>query len=146
MIAAPTNIPLVALDASIFIYYFENHPQFAPIVDRYFAGHDAGQLQLVTSALTLLEVTVLPLRQRDADVVNQYEEMLSDVFGIRVVDIDRSQLMLAATLRADFRLKTPDALQIAAALSNGCVSFITNDKRLPIIPHLEIVQLSDLVS
>ena len=36
----------------------------------------------------------------------------------------------------------PDALQLAAALSSGCKTFVTNDRRLPAVPGLRVVQLS----
>ncbi|MGV3709389.1 MAG: type II toxin-antitoxin system VapC family toxin [Gemmatimonas sp.] len=144
MIASARDTALVALDASIFIYFLEKHPQWGPIARRYFVAHHSNQLQLVTSSLTFLEVTVKPLRENESEIVRQYEEMLSDAFGIRVVDIDREQLRMAARLRAQYGLKTPDALQISAALTSSCSLFITNDKPIPAIPGLEIVQLSDL--
>ena len=52
------------------------------------------------------------------------------------------QLKAAAQLRAATGLKTPDALQLAAALGAGCRSFLTNDRRLPAIPGLRVMQLS----
>ena len=61
-----------------------------------------------------------------------------------MITIDSSQLRSAAQLRVLHALKTPDALQISTALASGCPSFITNDKRLPNIHLLAIIQLSDL--
>ncbi len=145
MIATAPEIRNVALDASIFIYYLENHPRFGALANPYFAAHDEKLLSLVTSAVTLLEVLVRPLRYGDSEVAAQYEEMLSGSYGIRVVNLDRRQLILAATLRAQFRLKTADALQVSAALSTGCTQFITNDARIPPIPGIEIVQLENAV-
>jgi hypothetical protein len=37
------------------------------------------------------------------------------------------------------------AIQIGAALKGGCASFVTNDRDLPKIPGLQIVQLRDLL-
>ncbi len=36
----------------------------------------------------------------------------------------------ATRLRADHRLKTPDALHLATAMRHSCVEFWTNDDRL----------------
>jgi predicted nucleic acid-binding protein len=44
---------------------------------------------------------------------------------------------------ANLGIKTPDALQIAAAQLAECSAFITNDRRLPHIDGLYIFQLSD---
>ena len=57
------------------------------------------------------------------------------------VDIDRPLLRAAAALRARHAIKTPDALEVAAALSAGCRAFVTNDRKLPTIPGLEVIDL-----
>jgi predicted nucleic acid-binding protein len=59
------------------------------------------------------------------------------------VDLDRVQLRRAAQLRAAHRLRTPDALQLTAALSRGCKAFITNGRALPKLPGLSIIQLEE---
>jgi hypothetical protein len=48
---------------------------------------------------------------------------------------------LAAQVRAATGAATPDALQLAASLASRCSAFLTNDRRLPPLPGLRIVQL-----
>jgi predicted nucleic acid-binding protein len=61
-----------------------------------------------------------------------------------LIEIHRAQLRAAAQLRGVHRaLKTPDALQLCAALAGGCTTFVTNDRGLPPIPGLRILQLND---
>ena len=62
---------------------------------------------------------------------------------IDLVALDVDALRVAAWLRAQFRVATPDAIQLACALASGCTTFVTNDRRLPDIPSLKIVQLAD---
>lgn len=52
---------------------------------------------------------------------------------------------LSAELRARYRLRTPDALQIAAALEAGCEAFLCNDANLRRITELRVLVLDDLV-
>lgn len=52
-------------------------------------------------------------------------------------------MRVAAHLRAASRLRTPDAIHLAAALTASCTSFVTQDRRFPSIPGLRIVQLGD---
>ena len=59
------------------------------------------------------------------------------------MDLTRDQLRTAAQLRAATGLKTPDALQLAAALSAGCAAFVTNDRRIPAIRGMRVLQLGD---
>jgi len=42
-------------------------------------------------------------------------------------------------------VRTPDALQIAAALTARCNAMVTNDRDFPRVAGLEIIQLSDHV-
>jgi predicted nucleic acid-binding protein len=135
----------VAVDTAIFIYLIEEHARFLPAILPLFAQADRGDRVLVTSALTLLEVLVVPLRAGDRQLAERYELLLTRSRGVRLVDLTRDQLRAAAQLRAAMGVKTPDALQLVAALAAGCKTFLTNDRRLPSIPGLRVVQLSSCV-
>jgi len=136
----------VGLDSAVFIYFLEEHEDYFPIIEPLFREIDEGGRQAVTSAVTLLEVLVIPYRAGDLDLARRYEALLTRSRGLELVDIDRDRLKAAALLRANYRLRTPDALQVGAALSRGCKAFITNDRDLPRMHGLRIVQLRDYVS
>jgi predicted nucleic acid-binding protein len=133
----------VALDTSIFVYFIEEHPKYLPLVDPVFEAIAAGELSAVTSSVTLLEALVIPFRFANANLIRHYENLLTDSRGLHLIDIDLDLLRAAAQLRAATRLKTPDALQMAAALSAGCPVFLANDGRLPALPGLRVLQLDD---
>jgi len=88
---------------------------------------------------------VVPFRAGDRQLAERYELLLTTSRGVRLVDMTRDQLRAAAQLRAATGVKTPDALQLVAALAAGCKTFLTNDRRLPSIPGLRVVQLSSCV-
>jgi predicted nucleic acid-binding protein len=134
----------LAVDTAVFIYYIEEHPRFLPVLDRIFAAVDAGRLPAIASSLTLLEVLVVPYRAGNLLLAERYEQVLTRSRGLRLVEIDRAQLRAAAQLRAVHpSLRTPDAIQISAALSGGCSVLLTNDRDLPTVPGLRILQLED---
>lgn len=132
----------VALDTSVFIYFIQEHPRFLPHLLPLFEQADGGERELVTSAVTLLEVLVVPYRTGDLQLADRYELLLTRSRGVRMIELSRDQLRAGAQLRAATRIKTPDALQLAAALGAGCRTFLTNDRELPPIPGLRILQLS----
>jgi predicted nucleic acid-binding protein len=136
----------VGLDSSVFIYFIDEHPLYLPIVDPLFYALDTGLLQAATSALTLLETLVQPVRMEKWGLVGRYEEILTDSRGLELVAIDLELLRAAAHIRATTKVKTPDALQIASAQSAGCRVFVTNDNRLPSIPGLRILQLDSYLA
>src|SRR5687767_443570 len=90
----------VAIDTAAFIYFIEEHPRYSPLVVPLFEEADAGRRTLVTSALTLLEVLVVPYRAGDTRLAERYELLLTRSPSVRLVDIDRHQLRAAAQLRA----------------------------------------------
>ena len=129
----------VGLDTAIFIHMIEENPQYLREIVPLFREADDGERELVTSALTLLEVLVVPYRAGNRVLAEQYEALLTRSRGIHVVDVSRDQLRAAAQLRAATGVKTPDALQLVAAISRGCTTFVTNDRRLPPIPGLKVL-------
>jgi predicted nucleic acid-binding protein len=131
----------VALDTSIFLYFIEEHPLYLPLVEPLFEAIDAGELKAVTSSLTLLEVLVIPFRFSNAALVERYETLLTKSQGLRLVDLDRDFLRAVAQVRASTRAKTPDAMQLAAAMAAGCPVFLTNDDRIPDLPGLRVLLL-----
>ena len=136
----------VAIDTAVIIYFIEADPRFASLIDPLFQDADQGTRELVTSALTLLEVLVVPYRVGNRLLADRYEALLTRSRGLRLVDLTRDQLHAAAQLRASTGVKTPDALQLVAALGAGCQTFLTNDRRLPAVPCLQVRQLNAYVT
>ncbi len=135
----------VGLDTAPFIYLIEEHETFLPVVEPVFAAIAGGRIAAVTSALTLLEVLVVPLRAADVPLARRYEALLGGSRGLELAEVSRAVLRDAAALRAVSGMRSPDAIQIATALQRGCTSFVTNDRALPAPPGLRILRLSDFL-
>lgn len=123
--------PLVAIDTAPFIYLIEEDPRYLSQVNTLFDQLDAGKIRAVTSELTLLEVLVLPLREKDVALAERYERILSNSKNLTLVAINKAVLRLAAQLRSQYNVRTPDAIQLATAVRANAKRFITNDRRLP---------------
>ena len=98
---------------------------------------------LVSTELARLESRVSALREQHTAHLATYRQLFEDC---EMQPMDRAVFDLATDLRVRHRLKTPDALHLAAALHSGCGEFWTNDERLVAAAqsHLEIVTLSNL--
>ena len=83
-----------------FIYFIEDHPRFLSAILPLFQEADQGNRELVTSALTLLEVLVAPYRDGNRVLAERYEALLTRSRGVRIVDLSRDQLRAAAQPRA----------------------------------------------
>ena len=134
----------VYLDANIFIYALEGHARYAPLLSDLFRAIDRGEVQAVTSELTLAEVLVKPFA--DASVERQaiFQRALRTTGSRTVAPIDRAVLIEAARLRATTPLRLPDAIHVATARLSGCRTFISNDQRLRTSTGLAVIVLDDL--
>ena len=133
----------VALDTAVFIHFIEEHPAYLPLIEPIFLELDRGGIEAVTSAITLLEVLVVPYRAGNLPLAERYEQLMTRGKGLRLVALDNGQLRAAAQLRAFHAVRTPDALQLVAALSTRCTTFVTNDREIPDLPGLRVLRLAD---
>lgn len=135
----------MAIDTAIVIYYAERNERYIGATRPLFEAADRGEIRLVTSAITLLEILVVPYRAGNAVLAGRYEDLLTRSRGLTLVDLDRPILRAAAHLRAAHGVRTADAIQLAAGMAERCGSFLTNDRRLPEVPDLPVRQLTDLL-
>lgn len=71
----------VGVDASVVIYYVEANPDFVAFADELFDSAADSELELVTSALTLLEVLVKPYATDDANLTAEFDALPSPTIG-----------------------------------------------------------------
>jgi len=137
---------VVGLDTSIFIYHLEAHPRYLRLTQALLAGIQAGRQRAVTSTVTIMELTVRPWQVDRPAVAREYEALLVHFPNLTLADVTRDVARQAAQLRARFRLRPADALQVATALVQGATAFVTNDRRLArLAPELDIIILDDLL-
>ena len=94
--------------------------------------------------MTLLEVLVHPLRSNNKELAAEYRDILLNS-RLMTLEVSNAIAEQAAQLRAAHNIRTPDAIQISAALEAGATHFFTNDIRLPEIPSIQIISLDALV-
>jgi predicted nucleic acid-binding protein len=136
----------VGLDTSVFIYHFENHPVYSQLTQELLSGIEKGVQKGITSTVTLMEIIVKPLSMGRNDIARKYEALLMNFPNLEVVDLDRDVIRQAARLRAEYRLRPPDALQVSACLLGGAEVFITNDRQIDRLKEkMDIVILEDLI-
>lgn len=136
----------VGLDTSPFIYHIEGASRYATTMGIVFDELVRGTFAGVTSVLTLMELTVKPLQLGFTDVADEYEMVLSTYPNLTIAGFDRATARRAAELRATYRLRPADALQVAACLQSGATAFLTNDKGLRrVTEEIHVMVLDDFV-
>ncbi|HEX9961610.1 MAG TPA: PIN domain-containing protein [Pyrinomonadaceae bacterium] len=98
----------------------------------------------ITSVISLCEVLIHPLRNQNLNLKQRYLDILQNSPNFFTKSINSATAQTAASLRAKYNLRTPDALQIATALENGCDAFLCNDKDLKRVTELKILILDEI--
>lgn len=142
---ALTGVEQLGIDSAPLIYYIENHPSYASAVQKVIERAEAGQIRLATSVLTLTEVLSQPLEKQAPGIAEAYRAVLLESPELSLLPVDLAIAERAAQLRAIYRLKTADALQIATALQSGCEAFLTNDLELRRVREISVLCLRDLL-
>ena len=114
----------VAVDSAPIIYFLEDHPRFAPRYAPFFQRAEAGNHQLVIATVTLAEVLTGPLRSGNEALAQRYRLALTAP-PWQLVDLTAPVAHVAARLRGKFRLRLPDAVQVATALETSCIALVT---------------------
>ena len=142
--SALTGVARLCLDTAPIIYFVEVHPHYDALVTEVFQRIADGRLVGVTSVITLTEVLVQPVQRGERNLQRQYRDLRRYSENIELTEIDLAIAERAAELRARYTLRTPDALQIAAALVRGCQAFLTNDGSLKRVTDLSVLVLDEL--
>ncbi|HEX3885518.1 MAG TPA: PIN domain-containing protein [Stellaceae bacterium] len=116
---------LIYLDACLLIYLVERHPVWGDRLAEMLGG--PADLQFGISPLVKFECLVGPIKRGNS--------ILKELFAIefeRFVPLAMPEpvYLLAAELRAQFGVTTPDALHLACAQYHRCDGLWTNDDRL----------------
>lgn len=139
----PTN-GSIYLDANCFIYSIEKIDPYRTILDTLWKAISDGQVTVITSELTFLEVLVKPLKEKDMFTAAIYRIILRHSPGVHMIPVTQTILENAANLRADLNLKTPDAIHAATAILQESLILVTNDNTFRRVPDLKVMVLNEI--
>jgi predicted nucleic acid-binding protein len=87
---------------------------------------EIGDESLLTSSLAIVECFCKPMRLKDDVSLHLLHGFFASA-NVTVVPVSNGIAMQAATLRAQLRLKTPDAVHVATAQSQPMTKLLTTD-------------------
>jgi predicted nucleic acid-binding protein len=134
-----------ALDTSIFIYQLEANPRYVPFTNPLFSWLERSGSSAVTSSITMTELLVRPYRDQDEQRVNEFYALLSTYPNLEWIAPTLDIADRAARIRAQHRLRTPDALQAATAIHTHATGMITNDPAFERVAEFETLVLDRIL-
>jgi len=131
------------LDACTIIYLIESQEILGQKTRLFVEQYLQNNNHLAISRLSLLECRILPLKTKDFNLLECYNKFFR-LPSLQIVELTPDVINLATDLRVAYSnaLRTPDALQLACALSANASTFLTGDKKLSVIQEIKIALIS----
>ncbi len=127
LVTALAGVTRIGFDTPPFIYFVEQNPKYLAVAREVFRQVDIGAILGFTGMISLAEVLVKPKSVGNKGLETAYQDVLLHSRNLTIVSIDAAVAERAAELRSRYKIKLPDALQVASALENGCDVFLSND-------------------
>ena len=116
-------------DSCIVIYLIEGDFSRRERIAEYLLRFESVPNRIGFSDLTRMECLIHPVRERNVQLRSAYEEFFNGPCSDYIL-LSSEVFEKATELRAEYIVKTPDAIHLAAALVSRCDVFLTNDLRL----------------
>ncbi len=136
---------VLGLDTMPFIYHFEENHNYLPFTRALFEMIEDGKIEGKTSVITRLEILVKPNEEGNKLIGDQYKLILENFPHLEVIPVDAEVADLASAIRAKYKLRTPDAIQLATSILKDAQAFVTNDESLKKVKEIEIVVMREVL-
>ena len=123
----------VLLDTVALIYFLEENERYSKLAEKIFGRIESGELQGVLANLAFAELLVPLYRSGDPRAAAGLANRIFNFRNLEVVTLTTEISIEAARLRAEYSLRTPDAIHAATAIITQASGILTNDKRLAVL-------------
>ena len=132
----------VFLDTTPLIYLLEDDVNFGQKTEKIFAQLAHQNKKLISSVITCTEFFVQPCRENNLIRIQAFWEFVQEC-EMPLYPIDMKIALKAAEIRAEYKFKAMDSLQLATACMSGCDLFLTNDKQLKQFKEISCVTVEE---
>ena len=87
---------------------------------------------------------VVPIRNGNQNLIQLYENTILNSPHLSVFNMDSLVAKKTAEIRANYNIKTPDAIQLATAILHKADYFLSNDKKLKRVTEVKVITLDEL--
>jgi uncharacterized protein len=131
-------------DTMLFIYWLEDHPEYARRVNAIRSRMNERNDQLITGAFTFGEVLAGAYRKGTPQLAEETRRLLRNTVA-EVVPFTLETADRYARIRGTPGITPADAIHLASAAQAGTDLFLTNDKSLvgKIVPGIQFIASLD---
>lgn len=127
-------------DTMLFVYWFEDNPEFAGRVEEIYSKMRQRKDKLLTSAFTLGEILVGSCRRGQADEGLKIRQLFES-FEVELIPFSAETAERYGQIRGSSRVSAADAIHLASAGHAGVDLFLTNGRELRdlVIPGIHFI-------
>ncbi len=123
----------------------ERNPRYFPLADAVFEWVEHPGSFAVTSTVALTEILVQPYRIANSSQAEDFYSLLTTIPNLEWIPPSLPIANSAASLRASYRLETPDALIASTAIFSNASALVTNDAIFKRVPNLDVLVLDEFL-
>jgi predicted nucleic acid-binding protein len=128
---------LIFCDSVILIYFFDHVGALQVRAANRLAGIRVAGDQVAVSDLVRMECRVVPVRLGDSAKLALFDGFFAQPDVVKA-PLTTAVFDRATDIRAHHGFKTIDAINLAAAVEQGCDRFLTNDLQLKSFPDITV--------
>lgn len=132
----------IGIDTNIFIYYFNENPEFGKTAKYIIDNLSAGRIKAVTSEVAVIELLSHPVLSKKA--AREMDKQFLEIPNLGIAEINHAIAIEAARIRREYGFRLPDSIQLATAVSAKAKVFITNDEGLKKFKELKVITLDEV--
>jgi len=134
----------VVIDTMVFIYLFEDHPDYAGVCEHIIKRMSTGIFTGIITPITSAEILVKPLKQKQFSVADRYRSAIRNIPNVTLPGINTEIAFMAGSLKAKYGMLLPDMFQAAMALYFPAHALITNDRAMEKVKEIDIFLLDKM--
>jgi uncharacterized protein len=127
-------------DTMLFVYWFEDNPQYAARVEEIYRKMRQRKDKLLTSAFTVGEILAGSYRRGQADEGRNIRQLFES-FEVELIPFAAETAERYGQIRGSSRVSPADAIHLASAAHAGVDLFLTDDRELRslVIPGIHFI-------
>ncbi len=129
---------VIALDTSVFMYVFEEHPMFLKRAESVLQQIESGKARGIFSVIGMIELQTGPKKLNRYDIAARYRELIKTFPNLFVGELNEQVVEVSSDLRGRYGITTPVAIHLATAITAGADRFITNDQALRKVKEIDV--------
>ena len=135
----------ISLDSTVLIYHLEKIKPYDNLTRLLLNRIASGYIFCSISTLTITELLTKLYRSKDFNQITVFEQFINSLPNSKIYPVTYDIAKFAASLRAEYNMRTPDSILISTAYIIKSDYFITNDisLRKVNIEDLNIIILDD---